>query len=176
MLVVINCPGHFTSTNPISISSSGANISSKALNIRFYSGHVTLGNLAREELLWWIENLKLCNGRKIQQRESHMIIQTDASTKGWGHIAKEFLQGGMVKEEAFSHKCSRITGIKIYNPNFHKELVTLDYSCLSGQQSCPGISLEDGWYLQYRAFENQQVNLELSIISSDHNYCKAPSK
>ena len=55
-----------------------------------YSGHVTLGNLAREELLWWMENLKLCNGRKTQQREPHMIIQTDASTKGWGHNAREF--------------------------------------------------------------------------------------
>ena len=31
------------------------------------SVHVTLGNLAIEELLWWMENLKLCNGRKIQQ-------------------------------------------------------------------------------------------------------------
>ena len=25
--------------------------------------HVTLENLAREELLWWMKNLKLCNGR-----------------------------------------------------------------------------------------------------------------
>ena len=32
-----------------------------------YSGHVTQENLARQELLWWMENLKLCNGRKIQQ-------------------------------------------------------------------------------------------------------------
>ena len=27
----------------------------------------TLGNLAREKLLWWTENLKLCNGRKFLQ-------------------------------------------------------------------------------------------------------------
>ena len=46
----------------------------------------------------------------------------------------------------------------------------------SGQQSCSGISLEDGWYLQCTAFKNQQVNLELSAISSDHNYCRVPSK
>ena len=30
--------------------------------------------------------------------------------------------------EAFSHKCSTITSIKISNPNFHKEFVTLDHS------------------------------------------------
>ena len=68
------------------------------------------------------------------------------------------------------------TGIKIYNPNFHNEFVTLDHSCSSGQQSCSGISVEDGWYPQSTAFKNQQVNLELYAISSDHNYCKVPSK
>ena len=46
--------------------------------------------------------------------------------------------------EAFSHKCSTITSIKISNPNFHKEFVTLDHSSSSGQQSCSGISFEDG--------------------------------
>ena len=44
------------------------------------------------------------------------------------------------------------------------------------KQSCSGISLEDGWYQQSTAFKNQQVNLELSAISSDHNYCRVPSK
>ena len=90
--VIINCPGRFTRSNPVSISSTGANISSSEK--RSYSGHVRLGNLAREELLWWMENLKLCNGRKIRRREPRMIIQTDASTKGWGHTAREFRQGG----------------------------------------------------------------------------------
>ena len=59
-----------------------------------YSGHVTLRNLAREALLWWIEKLRLCNRGKIQQQEPHMIIQTDASTKDCGHTAREFRQGG----------------------------------------------------------------------------------
>ena len=35
-----------------------------------------------EELLRWIENLQLCNGRKIQQREPYMIIQINVLTKG----------------------------------------------------------------------------------------------
>ena len=26
-----------------------------------------LGNLTRKELLWWVENIRLTNGRKIQQ-------------------------------------------------------------------------------------------------------------
>ena len=69
----------------------------------------------------------------------------------------ELRQGEMVKGgEAFSDKCL-------------KEFVTLDHTCSSGQQSCSSISLEDGWYPQSTAFKNQQVNLELSAITLDHN-------
>ena len=63
--VVINFTDQFISTNSVSISSTGGNINSTKKGS--YSGHVTLENLAREELLWWMENLKICNGRKIQQ-------------------------------------------------------------------------------------------------------------
>ena len=61
------------------------------------------------------------------------------------HTAREFRYGEIVTGgEAFSHKCSIITGIKIWNPNFHKGFATLDHSCSSRQQSCSSISLEDG--------------------------------
>ena len=83
---VIICPGSFTSRNPVSISSTGTNINStEKRSLRVI---VTLGNLTRDELLWWIENLKLCNGRKQQQRESHMTIHRDALTKGLGAYCK----------------------------------------------------------------------------------------
>ena len=86
-------------------------------------------------------------------------------------------RGEMVKGgKAFSHKCSRITGIKVCNPNFHKEFVTLDHLCSSRQRNCSGISLEDEWYPQSTVSKNQQVNLELSAISSDRNYCRVLSK
>ena len=81
----------------------------------------------------------------------------------------------MVKgREAFSHKYSRITGINICSPKVTKNLS--HHSCSSRKQSCFGISLEDGWYSQSTASKNQQVNLELSAILSDHNYYRAPSK
>ena len=131
--IVINCQDHFTSSNPVSISPIEANISStekRMLQWSYDTGKFSQGGTPLLD-----ENLKLCNGRKIQQRESHMIIQRDASTKGWGAYCKgvstegEMVRGG----EAFSHKCCRITGIKICNPNFHKKFVTLDYSCSSRQ-------------------------------------------
>ena len=64
--------------------------------------------------------------------------------KAGGILQESFSRGEIVKGgEAFSRKCPRITGIKIFSPNFHKEFVTLDHSCSTRQQSCSGISLED---------------------------------
>ena len=59
---------------------------------------------------------------------------------------------------------------------FTKNLSHLTIHVQVDKQSCSGISLEDGQYQQSTAFKNQQVNLELSAISSDHNYCRVPSK
>ena len=53
---------------------------------RSYRGYVILGNIPRQELLWWIENIRLSNGRKIQQLEPQMTIQTDPSIKGWEQV------------------------------------------------------------------------------------------
>ena len=111
-----------------------------------YIGHVTLKNLASEEAFLRTKNLKLCNGRKIQQQKPQMIIQTDASTKGWRHTARSFDSLQIVKlGEAFSHKCSIITVIEVANHNFHKEIVIFDHLCPNRQQSFSGISLENEW-------------------------------
>ena len=59
-----------------------------------YREYVILGSLARQELLWWIENIRLSNGRKMQQQEPP--IQTDASTKGWGAHCNGISTGGGV--------------------------------------------------------------------------------
>ena len=53
---------------------------------------VVLGKDSLEELKWWIENIKLSNGRNLIQPTSQTLLQTDASLKGWGQIAEGFRQ------------------------------------------------------------------------------------
>ena len=36
------------------------------------------------EIKWWVQNLELCNGRALIQPPTEVLIQIDASTKGWG--------------------------------------------------------------------------------------------
>ena len=35
-------------------------------------------------LFWWVQNLKLCNGRYLVQFQAQMVIQSDAFKTGWG--------------------------------------------------------------------------------------------
>ena len=40
---------------------------------------VKLTPMAKSELLWWANNLELCNGRLVIQPQAQVLIQTDAS-------------------------------------------------------------------------------------------------
>ena len=91
--------------------------------------------------------------------------------KGGEHIAKEFQQGGNgQKRTGTPHKCFRTNGCEICNLDFHKKSLNFNYSYSDGQESYPIVSLES------EVFKNQQVNLALSAVSWDHNYCKIFTK
>ena len=86
--IAINCPGHFTSSNPVSISSTGANISSTEKRVLQWScdtGEFNQGGTplvdGKLETLQWEEN----SATRTPYDHSE-----DASTKGWEYIAKEF--------------------------------------------------------------------------------------
>ena len=49
-----------------------------------YQAEIVLNSLSKQELLWWVENLRLNNGRSLRQKESNLVIQTDVPKSGWG--------------------------------------------------------------------------------------------
>ena len=49
-----------------------------------YQHQVTLNPSAKQEFLWWVQKLKLCNGRCLVEPQAQMVIQTDASKAGCG--------------------------------------------------------------------------------------------
>ena len=49
-----------------------------------YQQKIVLNHQSKTELLWWITNLDLCDGRSLIHPPAQVLIQTDASTKGWG--------------------------------------------------------------------------------------------
>ena len=48
------------------------------------------------ELKWWVQNLKLCNGQTLIQSPAEVLMQTDASTKGWRATCNGISTGGDV--------------------------------------------------------------------------------
>ena len=45
---------------------------------------IGLSQAARKDLEWWIHNLSEWNGRAVQTPDPTLVIETDASKKGWG--------------------------------------------------------------------------------------------
>ena len=58
-----------------------------------FSGKILLNDTSREDLKWWITNLPL-SSKAISHGEADIIIQTDASSQGWGGVHGEKRAGG----------------------------------------------------------------------------------
>ena len=61
---------------------------------RSFDTLVTLDQMAREELQWWRDQLVTCNGKDIVPPVPNMVIETDASTVGWGAVCQGIRTGG----------------------------------------------------------------------------------
>ena len=86
----VNSPKYIARKNSILVPPIGTNVKSEKAG----ELPVVLGNLARQELLLWIEKIRLSHCRKIQQQETQMVIQTDTFTKGWGAHCNGISTGG----------------------------------------------------------------------------------
>ncbi|XP_068734410.1 uncharacterized protein [Montipora capricornis] len=68
-----------------------------------FSGKILLNDTAREDLKWWITNLPL-SSKAISHGEADIIIQTDASSQGWGGVHGGKRAGGRwTPTEASNH-------------------------------------------------------------------------
>jgi len=99
---VVNMPGCNASKTSTPFSS---NLQIQSLKkSRSYQEKVAISKLAQQELIWWIENLTLQNGRSLIPVHSQTLLQTYASMKGWGAYCQEIRTGGFwTKEEQTFH-------------------------------------------------------------------------
>ena len=67
-------------------------ISSLTKNL-YYLDKIVMNENSKIEQKWWVQNLELHNGRALVQLPTKVLIQTDASIKGWGQRAMESKQG-----------------------------------------------------------------------------------
>ena len=68
-----------------------------------FSDQILLNDASSEDLRWWITNLPL-SSKAISHGEADIIIQTDASSQGWGGVHGEKRAGGRwTPTEASNH-------------------------------------------------------------------------
>ena len=73
------------------------------LNKGDYKSHMQLTNASIAELEWWIENMPTV-GRNIVHPNPSIVVQTDASTKGWGAaLGNDKMGGWWTSAEATNH-------------------------------------------------------------------------
>ena len=53
-----------------------------------YDAILQLSDEAREDLVWWTENLPLVNGQPLVREQPSLQIESDASLKGWGAVCE----------------------------------------------------------------------------------------
>ena len=61
---------------------------------RDYNSKVALEPLCKEELNWWISNLRLSNGRSVISHQVELLIQSDTTKTCWGAFCQKTSIGG----------------------------------------------------------------------------------
>lgn len=67
-----------------------------------YDSYMHISNLMKEDLKWWIENIQ-SQFRHISHGNPEMIIETDASLKGYGAVLNQYEIGGRWTEIESQH-------------------------------------------------------------------------
>ena len=62
---------------------------------RSYQAYIVLSEKVKEEITWWMENLRLCNGKSLLTISPNLTISSDASKIGWGQHARECQRGAL---------------------------------------------------------------------------------
>lgn len=61
---------------------------------KHFESLLTLSQGVKLELSWWVENLKLNNGKALVSSPPQLLMSSDASTQGWGAFCRGNKTGG----------------------------------------------------------------------------------
>ena len=124
--------------------------------------------MAKNELLWWVNNLELCNGRLVIQPQVQTLIQIDASEKGYGAACRGIRTGVYQSAGTFIHKvcyfdiCQNVENVShIYSGRQHDSLE---------------LFAENVKDKESRTNADLKGNLGVSTWAGDHNYCQIISR
>ena len=90
-----------------------------------------------------VQNLELCNGRALIQPPAEVLIQKDASTKGWGATCNGISTGRMWSAQEMKN---HINVLETGYTNVFENLEAQSHSFPGGQHGSFDIYVKDGGY------------------------------
>ena len=135
--------------------------------------------MSKQELLWWVENLRLNNERSIRQKDPNLVIQTDASKSGWGVFCNEVSTGGKWSEKENLHiNVLEVIAAKFAILTFTKGQSNIAIHLQIDNKTALSylLKMEGVGYTQQKTLAHQQVHLELPSPQPNCNVCRVPSQ
>ena len=138
------------------------------------------------KLNWWMENLRVFNGKCLILPKAQVVIETDLSLRpsgggGSGHcmgVEKGVKWSPSVKTlriNSLESKNVNNVNSEEFNPNFHKKQTVGLHLHANGQHSSFVISADSRRHEKQEFDKNDQRNLDLFNQQSDYKYCGIPS-
>ena len=75
---------------------------------------MVLSTDSKTEISWWINNIKIKNGKLIRQKAIDCWIETDASLEGWGCKFGKNFNGGRWNEKEKAHHINYLEILAIF--------------------------------------------------------------
>ena len=121
---------------------------------------MTISVEVKKELLWWKENLTLCNGTSLISPPPQILISSDASLQGWGTSCQGLKTGGpwSVKKQNFHINVLELKTVK---------LAIMSFTLKEKDAILVHIPMDNMTALSYFMKMRGTKNQELTVISKE---------
>ena len=174
--VRVNCSGSSTSETS---SASFAKTTNQSVQGNQILPNKNCFGHSQAELLWWIRNLSLFNGRTLLLPPADMYMTTDASQTGWGASCQGQSTGGpWSREEQKLHiNVLELKSIKLALLTFTKfRKINHLHLQIDNMTALSYLLKMGGGDSQHATTSLSQRDLGLSFVSADHDYCRVYSQ
>ena len=102
-----------------------------------YDSEINISPEAKQDLIWWVNNLNQWNGKKLVQQNPKITIETDASHSGWGVLCQGESTGGCWDQEESCFHINALEMLAVFYAlrAFMKDQRSLSIQILSDNQS-----------------------------------------
>ena len=133
--------------------------------------------MAKNGLLWWVNNLELCNGQLVTKPLAQVFTRTDAPKKRLGCILRDQNRESVVQEGTGStYQSAGIFNHKVCHLDICQNMENVTYTYPDRQHDSLELFAENWRKEEYRTNADLKGNFGVSTWAGDHDYCRTFTK